>query len=211
MEKKEFLTQIAIDLFATKGFSVTGMRDISKAAGVNVALIYHYFKNKEEILYHILERSSRELIRILTEIQAQESDPVECLKKMIVSQVLYSRDSWKETKLVTIEGDNLHGERRTACLKLQRKIYDMYMAQLQRLKESGCLADVNMTVLNFAIFGMINWFYRWYKEGKALNEEDVANEMLRILECGILKRNDQERISLEKTCGNRRDDNVGSW
>jgi AcrR family transcriptional regulator len=190
LDKKEIITRSAIDLFATKGFSVTAMRDIAKAAEVNVALLYYYFKNKEEILYYIIESSSRDLLRILKEIQSQESDPFECLKKMILRQVLFSRNSWKETKLITIEADNLHGQRKRACLDLQRKIYDIYMNQLQRLKKSDHLGDVNMTVINFTIFGMINWFYRWYKEGGTLSEEDVANEMLRIIELGILKRND---------------------
>lgn len=190
LDKKEIITRSAIDLFATKGFSVTAMRDIAKAADVNVALLYYYFKNKEEILYYIIERSSMDLLRILREIQSQESDPFECLKKMIRRQVLFSRDTWKQTKLVTIEADNLHGQHKRGCLKLQRKIYDIYMEQLQQLKEADYLGDVNLTVINFTIFGMINWFYRWYKEGETLSEEDIANEMLRIIERGILKRDD---------------------
>ena len=190
MDKKGIITSIAIDLFAKKGFSVTSMRDIAKAAKVNVALIYYYFKNKEEILYHIIEQSSRDLLRILREIQSQECDPFDCLKKMIQRQILFSRNSWKQTKLITIEADNLYGQRKRACLKLQREIYDIYMEQLQRLKDSGCLVDVNMTVINFTIFGMINWFYRWYKKDETLSEEDIANEMLRIIERGILKKDD---------------------
>jgi AcrR family transcriptional regulator len=190
MDKKGIITSIAIDLFAKKGFSVTSMRDIAKAAKVNVALIYYYFKNKEEILYHIIEHSSRDLLRILKEIQSQECDPFDCLKKMIQRQILFSRNSWKQTKLITIEADNLYGQRKRACLKLQREIYDVYMEQLQRLKDSGCLVDVNLTVINFTIFGMINWFYRWYKKDETLSEEDIANEMLRIIERGILKKDD---------------------
>lgn len=190
MDKKGIITSSAIDLFAKKGFSVTSMRDIAKAAKVNVALIYYYFKNKEEILYHIIEQSSRDLLRILREIQSQECDPFDCLKKMIQRQILFSRNSWKQTKLIIIEADNLHGKRKKACLKLQREIYDIYMEQLQRLKDSGCLVDVNMTVINFTIFGMINWFYRWYKKDETLSEEDIANEMLRIIERGILKKDD---------------------
>ena len=190
MDKKGIITSSAIDLFAKKGFSVTSMRDIAKAAKVNVALIYYYFKNKEEILYHIIEQSSRDLLRILREIQSQECDPFDCLKKMIQRQILFSRNSWKQTKLIIIEADNLHGKRKKACLKLQREIYDIYMEQLQRLKDSGCLVDVNLTVINFTIFGMINWFYRWYKKDETLSEEDIANEMLRIIERGILKKDD---------------------
>ena len=186
IDKKEFLINIAIDLFAKKGFSVTTMRDIAKAADVNLALIYYYFKDKEELLYYIVERSSRELVNTLSEIQSRMADPFECLKEMITSQVLFSCKSWKETKLITIEGDHLHDERKKDCENLQRQVYDIYKVQLQRLKESGYLSDVNLTVVNFTIFGMINWFYRWYKEGKDLSEKDVANEMVKILQCGIL-------------------------
>ena len=118
MKKKEFLTRIAIDLFAAKGFSATTMRDIARTAEVNTALIYYYFEDKEEILYHIVERSSRALVLALRAVQSREADPVEGLKKMIIRQVLFSSRSWKETKLITIEGDHLHGERKKDCQDL---------------------------------------------------------------------------------------------
>lgn len=72
---------------------------------------------------------------------------------------------------------------------MQREIYDLYMRQLQQLNASRVLQDVNLTVLNFTIFGIINWFYRWYKSGKSLNEENVANQMVKILNFGILRAN----------------------
>jgi AcrR family transcriptional regulator len=187
-DKKEFLTRIAIDLFAKKGFSVTTMRDIANTAKVNVALIYYYFKDKEDILYHIIERSTHNLTVILREIQLAEADPFECLKKMIIRQVLYSSQSWKETKVITIDAEHLHGKHKSDCKKLQREVYDIYMAQLQRMKVAGYLGEINPVVVNFAIFGMISWFYRWYTEEKLLTEEDVAKEMVKILEFGILKK-----------------------
>ena len=121
-------------------------------------------KIKKRYLYHIVERSSRALVLALRAVQSREADPVEGLKKMIIRQVLFSSRSWKETKLITIEGDHLHGERKKDCQDLQRQVYDIYLEQLQRMKASDCLSDVNLTVINFTIFGMINWFYRWYTE-----------------------------------------------
>jgi AcrR family transcriptional regulator len=197
-DKKELLVRVAIDLFAQKGFAVTSMRDIAKTAKVNVALIYYYFKNKEEILYHIMASSSRELIVILKEIQSGEPDPWGCLKKMIVRQVLYSSRSWKQTKFISIEGDHLHGQRKKDCAQLQRQVYDIYMEQLRRLKEANYLADLDLTVLIFTIFGMIGWFYRWYEEGGPLSEEEVANEMTKILESGILKKNGSATVIKRK-------------
>lgn len=187
-DKKEFLISVAIDLFANKGFTVTTIRDIAKAAKVNVALVYYYFKDKEDILFHIIERSTKKLIVILKEIQFAETDPFECLKKMIIRQVLYSSQSWKETKVINIDADHLHGRHKNDCKRLQRDVYDIYMSQLQRMKDTGMLGDIDPVVVNFTIFGMISWFYRWFKEGKTLTEENVAKEMVKILEHGILKR-----------------------
>jgi AcrR family transcriptional regulator len=188
VDKKELLIRTAIDLFAKKGYADTSIRDIGKAAKANVALIYYYFQDKEAILHNIIEHSARELLVILKEIQLKEPDPLECLKKMIARQILFSSESWKETKLIATEGDRLHGQGKSVCLKLQREIYDLYMKQLERLKESDIMGDINLTVTNFVIFGMINWFYRWYQEGGPLNEEEIANEMIKILLFGVLKK-----------------------
>jgi len=44
-----------------------------------------------------------------------------------------------------------------------------------------------LTFVNFVIIGMINWFYQWYKDEKPLTEEEIANQMTKILLSGILK------------------------
>ena len=187
IDKKELLVRTAIDLFAKKGYSDTSIRDIGKTAKVNVALIYYYFKDKEALLQYIIERSARDLVIVLKEVQAHEPDPLECLKKMFVRQIRYSSESWKETKLMTTEGDQLHGQAKNEPLRLQREIYGLYMEQMKRLKEANLLNNINLTVGNFVVFGMINWFYRWYKEGKPLSEKEIADEMIRILFFGLLK------------------------
>ena len=71
MDKKELLVRSAIDLFAKKGYADTSIRDIGKAAKVNVALIYYYFKDKEALLQYIIERSARDLVIILKEVQSE--------------------------------------------------------------------------------------------------------------------------------------------
>jgi AcrR family transcriptional regulator len=40
IDKKGLFIQAAIDLFAQKGFTGTSVRDIGKAAGVNISLVY---------------------------------------------------------------------------------------------------------------------------------------------------------------------------
>jgi AcrR family transcriptional regulator len=56
-EKEEARVRIinaSIQLFSQKGYDATRVNEIAEAAGVNKALIYYYFKSKEEILDHLL-------------------------------------------------------------------------------------------------------------------------------------------------------------
>jgi AcrR family transcriptional regulator len=52
---KERILNVAIDLFAVKGFDAVSLREIAEAAGVRKATLYYYFTTKDEILEKILE------------------------------------------------------------------------------------------------------------------------------------------------------------
>ena len=44
----------AVDLFATKGYTETSVRDIATAVGINASSLYNHFKSKEDILRFLL-------------------------------------------------------------------------------------------------------------------------------------------------------------
>ena len=52
---KERILNVAIDLFAIRGFDAVSLREIADAAGVRKATLYYYFTTKDEILEKILE------------------------------------------------------------------------------------------------------------------------------------------------------------
>ena len=54
MTTKERILDVAIDLFAQRGFDAVAMREIAEAAGVRKATLYYYFTTKDEILVQIL-------------------------------------------------------------------------------------------------------------------------------------------------------------
>lgn len=53
-EAKERIIDASIKLFSEKGFDATRVNEIAEAANVNKALIYYYFKSKEEILDYLV-------------------------------------------------------------------------------------------------------------------------------------------------------------
>lgn len=53
-EAKERIINAATQLFSQKGYDATRVNDIASAANVNKALIYYYFKSKEDILDYMV-------------------------------------------------------------------------------------------------------------------------------------------------------------
>ena len=54
MDARERIIKAATQLFSQKGYDVTRVSDIATAADVNKALIYYYFKSKEDILDYMV-------------------------------------------------------------------------------------------------------------------------------------------------------------
>ena len=53
----------AAELFSDKGFNKVTVREISNAAGVNLAMIYYYFSSKDELLYSLYEFYSQQVFK----------------------------------------------------------------------------------------------------------------------------------------------------
>ena len=58
---------VAEKLFSKKGFDATGVEEIANVAGVNKALIYYHFKNKEALLDALSESIIHDTIELLNE------------------------------------------------------------------------------------------------------------------------------------------------
>ena len=56
--RREQLLEVALRLFAQRGFDATTIADIASEAGIAHGLVYHYFASKDELLSAILARFS---------------------------------------------------------------------------------------------------------------------------------------------------------
>ena len=73
--RRDELLKIAAELFATKGFKNTTVRDIADAAGILSGSLYHHFDSKESMVDEILSSFQEELFGKYAEIIAGSADP----------------------------------------------------------------------------------------------------------------------------------------
>ena len=72
ISKRETILKVSEEIFATKGFDGARVDEIAKKANVNKALIYYYFKSKEDLLDKIIKNRIDEIIKF-SEIAKREA------------------------------------------------------------------------------------------------------------------------------------------
>ncbi|MEQ9307863.1 MAG: TetR/AcrR family transcriptional regulator [Balneolaceae bacterium] len=80
--KKKQILDSASHLFSTQGYERTSISQIVNNAKVSKGLVYHHFKNKEELLREIIKGSNDVMLSINTEIDKTLS-PEEKLVELI--------------------------------------------------------------------------------------------------------------------------------
>lgn len=82
-EKQIKILQVAEILFAEKGFDGTSIRNISKEAKINIAMISYYFGSKERLLESLILYKTSDLKSQLESILQENLEPIEKINKLI--------------------------------------------------------------------------------------------------------------------------------
>ena len=82
-QKKINIIAAAEEIIFQKGFENTKISDISAKAGVSDALIYQFFKGKEDVLFAIPQIRLQEFLKQLREQLEGITDPESLLSKLI--------------------------------------------------------------------------------------------------------------------------------
>jgi AcrR family transcriptional regulator len=163
----------ALCAFREKGYQATTLDHIAAALGVHKTALYHYFPDKESILYACHRESLEEVARLLEEARTRYERPGERLAFLVRQHVQVMTD--------TLEGSPLAFEVTSLTPAHQAEIIvlrDRYERALRRLVargvEAGEFRPVNPKAAVFAILGAINWIARWYRPGGSLGPPELG-------------------------------------
>jgi len=62
MTNKDTITEVAMRLFAEKGFKDTSTAELARKAGTAEATVFHHFKNKEDLFLNVLDRVRHDIV-----------------------------------------------------------------------------------------------------------------------------------------------------
>jgi len=82
-ERANMILRTALDLFSKRDFRSVTVREIAAACDVNIALIYYYFADKDELFRAAIEFAMRRALKRYGAAPMQDSDPMAALSRWL--------------------------------------------------------------------------------------------------------------------------------
>lgn len=178
------LLHAAAELFARKGFHATGMSELEKATGLGRSSLYHYFSNKEELLFEITTRYLRELITLGEALLAEEQPAEQRLRKFSRAVMRSVADDLAELTVCFREMHAVTGDNRPALLELHRAYERVWGRILHAGSESGDFGETDSITVK-AMIGMHHYSYLWLRPDGNRSPEAIADSFCDLVLSGL--------------------------
>lgn len=153
--RREEILEIAVGLFATRGYHGVSMDDIGAAAGVTGPALYHHFAGKEAMLAAALIPVSEQLLAGgKARIAEASEDPAAALAALVDFHVEFALANPAVIALHLHELDRLPEEPRRQIRRLQRLYVEEWVNTLTVLRSELDAGEAR--VLAHAAFGLMN-------------------------------------------------------
>jgi TetR/AcrR family transcriptional regulator, cholesterol catabolism regulator len=191
VDSRQEILRTAARLFQQRGYDATSMNDVAAALKLSKGGLYHHFQSKDEILFeimnHAMEITQERVINPVLGI----ADPAERLRALIrlhIEVVLGPRD--REITVMLHENHPLPPALRKR-INARKKDYvhflEKLMAEVQNQAQQSHRAKgkVSPRAAAFALLGMLNWIYQWYKPEGDLQAQNLTPQFTDLIFGGI--------------------------
>ena len=188
IDSRQEILHTAARLFQQRGYDATSMNDVAAALKLSKGGLYHHFQSKDEILFeimnHAMEITEERVIAPVRRIV----DPEERLRALIrlhVEVVLSPAD--REITVMLHENHPLPPSLRKR-INARKKEYVHFVedviSEVQRTRNAR--GAVSPRAAAFALLGMINWIYQWYKPEGDLQAQNLVPQFTDLVFGGML-------------------------
>lgn len=153
--RRDEILEVAVGLFAARGYHGVSMDDIGSAAGVTGPALYHHFAGKEAMLVAALNPVSEGLLAGgRARVAAHPDDPRKALESLVDFHVDFALANPAVIALHLHELDRLPEEPRRQIRRLQRLYVEEWVGVLAAVRPE--LSPAEGRVLAHAAFGLMN-------------------------------------------------------
>ncbi|MBN1849602.1 MAG: TetR/AcrR family transcriptional regulator [Deltaproteobacteria bacterium] len=184
MDQRKKILQVAGDLMSRRGYKGTSIQEIANHVGIHKTTIFHYFKNKEELLLNVIEIGIQESISELESLIEDKSlSPEERLKRFIYSHLDGIVKYKNNVNVYHNDVIFLSREHRKKYLGLRehyRKCFETAVKEVMN-SSSETFKELDLKIVTLGILGMQNWAVKWYKKSGKYSTKEITDIFYKML------------------------------
>lgn len=182
-EKRQAILDRSAELFSAHGYDRASMNKIAEACGVSKANLYHYYKDKEGLLFDVIRFHLEELLEVVETADRPDEQPEARLRGLIAALLEAYRDADSQHNVQISSMRFLPQERQADLKRMERDLVTIFSAAVAgvapHLKGTKMLTPVTMS-----LFGMLNWHYLWFKSTGSVSRAEYAEIATRLISDG---------------------------
>lgn len=155
---KERIMDAAEKLFADSGFAATSVGQIAEAAGANRALLYYYFRDKQDLYCSIVSRGITHVLGLIADVSGSPGGASEHLERFVQSYYALLMKRHQVARIVFREMTGT-GELGIPIDKSLREIITRTSDIIQQGLDDGEFDGIDPDLAAFSLFGMIHVFF----------------------------------------------------
>jgi TetR/AcrR family transcriptional regulator, cholesterol catabolism regulator len=178
--RRREICRIAARVFYEKSYEGASMQDIAKAVGLTKAGLYHHIGSKDQLLFEIMNYGMDILQETVVDKVKNVADPRERLRQTIAGHIdLIVRARDLEITVILHENRSLRGALRRKINARKRQYIQFLEDTIARVQEqAGGKRQLSPRLAAFALLGMINWLYQWYRADGPVKQVELTQTYL---------------------------------
>jgi len=173
-DKRAAILKTSAKLFGRDGYGRTSMAGVAASCGVSKALLYHYYQNKEELLFDILFNHLNELVKVVNDAASLDIEAEQRLGAMIEGLLELYRDADDEHRVQTGSLSALPEKRQTELKNLERQLVKAFSSVLKEVVPTLAEPGAPLLPVTMSLFGMLNWHYMWFRKDGKITRSDYS-------------------------------------
>lgn len=150
--KEEFRREIlnsARDLFLAVGYEKFSMRRLAEKIDYSPTTIYHYFRNKDDLLLAICEEVAEEFLARMRYIRSVQRKPYEALRQAMLYLMEFAFENPHQYKVFFLTRPNVYGRQEEFMKResMARASYLEFREMVEACIEAGELRHMDIEVL----------------------------------------------------------------
>jgi len=187
-QKLREICRVAARVFYEKGYDGASMQDIAAAVGLTKAGLYHHVGSKDRLLFEIMNYGMDILDENVIQKVKGVADARERLRQTIIGHIdLIVRARDQEITVILHENRSLRGALRKKINTRKRAYIQLLEEMIAKAQEqAGAPPLISPRLGAFALLGMINWLYQWYRPEGAIKQHELAQAYAEFFFRGLL-------------------------